>query len=131
MTSKLTVEIEGFTPRRSNTLYGFATVVIPELHLKIIDLTVHQKNASRWIGLPGKAQINREGQLRKDDRGKTLYSPTIEFTDRDTRDAFAAKVIAALLEHSPNAFDDAPRTQERHDEQVLERLDRREQFEPF
>jgi hypothetical protein len=102
---KLSVSIESFTPRRSNTLFGFATVTIPELHLKIHDLTVHEKNESRWIGLPGKPIIDRDGNARRDDRGKIVYTPTLEFIDRETRDAFSAKVIAALLEFNPGAFD--------------------------
>jgi hypothetical protein len=106
MTAKLTVQVESFTPRRSNTLRGFVSVTVPELRLKIFDLTVHEKNAARWIGMPGRAQITRDGRLRKDENGKTLYTPTLEFTDRATRDAFSARVIQSLLEFAPAAFDD-------------------------
>jgi hypothetical protein len=105
-TSKFTVRVDAFKPLRSNTLYGFATINIPELHLKIIDLTVHEKNAARWVGLPGNAQIDREGNVRRDDRGKIAYTPVIEFTDKQTRDAFSARVIASLLEFAPAAFED-------------------------
>ena len=102
---KLSVHVEGFKPLRSNTLFGFCTVTIPELHLRICDLTVHQKNESRWVGLPGKPQIDRDGNLRRDDRRKVLYTPVIEFTNKATRDAFSARVIAALLEFAPAAFE--------------------------
>jgi hypothetical protein len=102
---KLTVRVEAFTPRTSNTLRGFCTVVIPELHLRIHDLSVHEKNESRWVGLPAKAQIGRDGSVRRDERGKTAYSPMMEFTDKKVRDAFSARVIAALLEFAPAAFD--------------------------
>jgi len=44
------------------------------LRLKIFDLSVHQKNESRWVGMPGKAQITRDGTVRKDERGKVLFS---------------------------------------------------------
>jgi hypothetical protein len=76
------------------------------LHLKIHDLSVHQKGASRWVGLPGKAQITREGTVRRDDRGKIAYVPILEFTDTATRTAFSARVIAALLAFAPGAFDE-------------------------
>ena len=93
---KLSIEIESFRPQRTNTLFGFATILIPELHLRIFDCTVHEKNGTRWIGLPAKPQITREGMVRKDDRGKTAYSPVLEFADRGTREAFSQRVIAAI-----------------------------------
>lgn len=102
--TKLSVELEGFVPRRSNTLYGFVTVVVPELHLRIHDISVHEKDGKRWASLPSKPQIDRAGQVRKGDNGKPLYVPVIEFTDKPTRDAFSAKVIASLLEFAPAAF---------------------------
>jgi hypothetical protein len=105
-TGKLSVEVEAFKPMRSNTLYGFATIFIPELRLKIVDLTVHKKNEARWVGLPAKPQIDRSGNVRRDDRNKILYSPVIEFTDKPTRDAFSARVIKSLLEFAPAAFAD-------------------------
>lgn len=104
--AKMSVVVEAFTPRRSNTLVGFCAVVVPELHLKILDLSVHEKNESRWVGLPAKPQINRDGTVRRDDRGKTAYTPILEFTDKATRDAFSARVIASLLEFAPAAFSD-------------------------
>jgi hypothetical protein len=101
---KLTVRIEEWTPRRSNTLFGFVTVVIPEMRLRIVDLTVHESGDRRWVGLPGKPQIDKDGGTRHDDRGKVLYATVLQFTDRATRDAFSDRVIAALLEGWPNAF---------------------------
>jgi hypothetical protein len=103
---KLRVEVEGFKPLRSNTLFGFVTVQIPALHLRIVDLTVHQKNETRWVGMPGKPQLDREGNVRRDDRGKILYTSILEFTDRATRDAFSARVIEALLQLNPHAFEE-------------------------
>jgi hypothetical protein len=84
---KFTIRVEGFMPRRSNTLYGFVAVAIPELHLTITDLTVHEKNGRRWVGLPAHPVIDRDGTARRDDCG--------------------ARVIAALLEFAPSAFDKA------------------------
>jgi hypothetical protein len=106
MTGKLSVQVESFTPRRSNTLFGFATVFIPEMHLRIFDLSVHEKNGKRWASLPSKPWVDRDGVAKRGDDGKIIYVPTIQFTDFATRDAFSDRVIAALLEFAPAAFDD-------------------------
>jgi hypothetical protein len=76
------------------------------MHLRILDLAVHQKNGKRWASLSAKPQIDRDGNVRRDDRSKVAYTPVIEFTDRATRDAFSARVIASLLEFASAAFDD-------------------------
>jgi hypothetical protein len=105
--SKLSVEVEGFVPFRKNTLYGFASIVIPELHLKISDLPVHESCGKRWASLPAKPLLDRTGSVRKDEHGKPLYLPVVQFTDQATREAFSDRVVASLLEFAPNAFDDA------------------------
>jgi hypothetical protein len=103
---KLTVEVSAFTPRRSNSLHGFVTITIPEIHLRISDITVHESHGKRRIGLPGKPQIDRDGTVRKNERGKVAYTPVLQFTDKATLDAFSARVIAALLEFAPAAFEE-------------------------
>ena len=67
MTAKLSVRVENFTRRRSNTLFGFVDLVIPELRLRIREVTVHESHGRRWIGLPGKPQVDRDGAARRDD----------------------------------------------------------------
>src|SRR5262249_49568266 len=104
--SKLSVRVEAFKPLRSNSLFGFVDVVIPEMHLRIREATVHESHGKRWIGLPARAQIDRDGQVRRDERGKPAYAAILQFTDRATGDAFSARAIAALLENFPNAFND-------------------------
>jgi hypothetical protein len=102
---KLSVQVEAFTPRHSNTLVGFATVIVPELHLRVHDVTVHTSHGKRWIGLPGKAWIDRDGTAKRGENGKVIYGPVLEFTDTATRTAFSDRVIAALLEFAPATFD--------------------------
>ena len=104
MSAKLSVEVESFTRRRSNTLFGFVDLVIPELRLRIREVTVHESHGRRWIGLPGKPQVDRDGAARRDDRGKVSYSPVLQFTDRAVSDAFSERAIAALLARFPDAF---------------------------
>jgi hypothetical protein len=104
---KLSIRIENFKPWRSNTLHGFLDIVIPELRLRIREATVHESFGKRWVGLPAKAQITREGTVRRDERGKTAYSAVLQFTDRGTSNAFSQRVIDALIAAYPNAFDAA------------------------
>jgi hypothetical protein len=106
MAGKLSVKVESFRPLRSHSLYGFADLLIPELRLRIKEASVHQSRGRRWIGLPAKPQIDREGRVRQGERGKPAYTNILQFTDRDTSDAFSDRVIEALLAAFPSAFDE-------------------------
>jgi hypothetical protein len=67
---------------------------------------VHESKGRRWVGLPAKPQIGRDGVARRDARGKIAYTPVLQFTDRETSNAFSARVIDVLLERFPDAFTD-------------------------
>jgi hypothetical protein len=103
---RLTVKVEAFTQRRSGALIGFGTVLIPEIRLRIIDVAVFESHGKRWCGLPGRPQLDKDGAVRRDERGKAQYTPVIQFLDRDTSDAFSERVIEALHEAYPHAFDE-------------------------
>ena len=105
---KLNVDVQAFRAHRSGTLYGFATLFIPELQLKISDCPVHEKAGQRWLSFPAKPQLTKDGSVRRDDAtGKILYASVIEFIDRDFRSAFSQRAIDSLLERFPHAFDEA------------------------
>jgi hypothetical protein len=103
---KLSIEVENFHQRRSNTLVGFCTVIVPEMHLRICDLAVHEKNDKRWVNLPAKPWVDRDGTAKRGDNGKVIYATVLEFTDPGTRNVFSDRVITALLIKFPRAFDD-------------------------
>jgi hypothetical protein len=103
--SKKTVKCESFKPFRRNTLYGFAEILIAEIGLRIKDVTIFEKNGKRWASLPSKPML-KDNMLIKDEDGKGVYTNILEFPDRDVRDAFSQAVVAAVLEHAPDAFDD-------------------------
>jgi hypothetical protein len=106
LSQKLTVRCDDFRALRRNTLCGFAVVTIAELKLSIRDVAIHQKAESRWAQLPAKPQV-KDGALIKDtSTGKIAYTPIMEFTNKAVRDAFSAAVIAAVLEHAPDAFNE-------------------------
>jgi hypothetical protein len=67
---KLSVMVESFTPRRSNTLVGFCSVSIPELHLNIFDVAMGRiarkgRDHPQWHRAQGRA---RQGFLHADHR---------------------------------------------------------------
>ena len=99
------VIVEKWTSRRSNTLLGFADVLLPQTHLRIHDVALHEKGGRRWAQLPAKPQINREGVVLRDEAGKPRYARILAFESREAGDAFSRAVIAAVLAHSPGAFD--------------------------
>ena len=105
---KLTIKVENFRAHRSGSLYGFVDITIPELHLRIRDATVHASHNGdrKWIGMPAKPRVTRDGTVRRDEQGKISYTPVIELTHRGTRQAFSARAIEALLERFPDAFED-------------------------
>jgi hypothetical protein len=103
---KHTLICTDFRPLRRNTLVGFAEIRINELHLTIRDVALNEKNGSHWAALPAKPQLDRNGAAVKDHRGKVQYVAILELDDRQTRDAFSAAVINAVLAVAPSAFDD-------------------------
>jgi hypothetical protein len=101
---KTSLTCSDWRPLHRNTLRGFAQIEIKELRLKIHDVAVHEKDGRRWAQLPAKPQI-RDGTLVTGDDGRVQYYPVMSFDTREVADAFSRAVIAAVLEHSPRAFD--------------------------
>jgi len=95
-----------FKKGHKGSLYGFVELFIPEMRLRIFDATVHESHGRRWVNLPARPQVGSDGQVRRDVNGRAAYSVVLQFADRQTSDAFSARVIAALLERDPDAFDD-------------------------
>jgi hypothetical protein len=104
----MNITCKSFRPFHRNTLRGFAEIEILDINLRVRDVALHEKNASRWAQLPAKPQINKDGIVVKDAGGKAQYVHILEFDSRDRRDEFNAAVIAAVIEHDPAAFDIAP-----------------------
>ena len=105
MSDKLSIEVQAFTPHYKNSLRGFASIVIPELHLRINDLSIHESGRSRWVGMPARASLDADGVAMRDARGKVCYFPVLAFTDAETRDRFGKRVIEELLIFAPAAFE--------------------------
>ncbi|MCD6516442.1 MAG: septation protein SpoVG family protein [Candidatus Aminicenantes bacterium] len=84
------IKILEFKERQQNTLQGFVTIQMTNIGLEIRNITVHQKNDSRWIGMPAKP-------YEKD--GKTQYSYIVHFYDKEMGDKFKDAVLQALDEY--------------------------------
>lgn len=73
------ITISEFRAVEKNTLRGFFTATLAG-GLIIHNLSLHERNDGRWIGMPSEKFTDREG--------KTGYKKLIEFTDRAALDAF-------------------------------------------
>jgi hypothetical protein len=96
---------EKWTPRRTNTLRGFADVLLTQTYLRIRDVAVHEKDGRRWAQLPGRPMIDRDGVAIRDDQGKTKYATILQFETREASDDFSRATIAAVLAQFPEALD--------------------------
>lgn len=80
-----------------NTLRGFVNLTFSQIGLTLRDCTVHQKNNEKWVGLPGKPQVDDRGMLRRDPiTGKILYVTIIEIAGRKEREAFQLEALRAV-----------------------------------
>jgi hypothetical protein len=79
-----------------NTLKGFFTLLLPS-GLVLRDCSLHESGVKRWIGLPGRPQIDQHGRHRIDPAtGKQLYLLIVEIPDRHQRERFQRAALAAV-----------------------------------
>lgn len=97
------VSLTDWRPLRRNSLLGLASIRVGALLIK--DVTVHASNGRRWTGLPAKPRIATGGEVMKDDKGKILYTPVMEWSSRETADRFSNAVIAAVEREHPGDLD--------------------------
>jgi len=87
-----------FSPVNKNTCVGMATIYIPNWHLEISGISLHEKNDKRWISLPAR-------KYEKD--GETKYSPYIRFKDKDIHNRFCEAVKKAIDQKMNESNDDS------------------------
>jgi hypothetical protein len=97
------MSLVAWRPLVKGSLRGFATVRLP-IGMVIRDCPVNESHGKFWAGLPAKPQIDREGRILRDDRGKTAYTAVLEWESRKLRDAFSDRVIELVRERDPTAF---------------------------
>jgi hypothetical protein len=87
-------------PLPRGSMLGFVTLKLQPSGLVLHDCTLHGKpDGSRWVGLPGKPQLDEEKRLRKDPTtGKGLYTPVVEIPNKTCRERFKGAALAAIDE---------------------------------
>lgn len=100
--NRMPVVLLDWRPMQKGALRGFAKVRLGKA-LVINDVTVMASHGRRWAGMPGKPQINRDGVVLRDDKGKIKYSPVVEWLDKASADSFSEGVIAAVEAAHPGA----------------------------
>ena len=101
-------EVIGFGARRAvitaadwhgmvrGTLQGFLTLRLPS-GMELRECSYHRQGDKRWIGLPGKPQIDQAGRHRVDpSTGKRLYVPTVAIPDPERRNRFQQMALDAV-----------------------------------
>ena len=89
----------------AGTVLGFLSIELPS-GLVIHDAKLMVGQAGKhWIALPANKQIDKDGNPRLDADGKQLWSPIVEFANRDARDRFHELILAALRRQHPSALD--------------------------
>ena len=91
----MTMRSSGWRPHLSGSLQGFFNLRLSS-GICLNDLTLHQQGDKRWVGLPGKPQLDADGRQRLGAGGKKLFTPVVEIPDRQTRDRFTTPVLAAV-----------------------------------
>lgn len=100
------VTLAGWKPLRKGSLLRFATVRLGR-SLTVHDVPVLSSGGRRWAALPGKPQIDGDGRVRTGDNGKALYTPVLEWCDKQTRERFSQAVIDAIEREHPGALEAA------------------------
>src|SRR4051812_49322695 len=83
----------GWEPGGSGALLGRARVRLPN-GLEIADIGIFAREGRRWAQLPAEAIRAPDGQILKDDRGKTRYRSPLRWENRDLQERFSAALIA-------------------------------------
>jgi hypothetical protein len=93
------IHASNWRPLKRNSLRGFLSLTLEPSGIVLHDCALHRKGDREWIGLPGKPQMDRDGQQRKDPTtGEALYTPIVEIPDKDARQRFQNAALDAVRE---------------------------------
>jgi hypothetical protein len=89
---------------RTGRLLCFVSVRLP-IGLTIRDCPVLTGSNGPWVNLPGKPQIDKEGQPRRDAKGKLAYLVILEWDNPRLRRRFSDAVIDLIRAHHPDVLE--------------------------
>ena len=92
-------------PLAKDSLLGFADILLPN-GLKIFEIPVLSSEGRVWAGMPGKPQVDKDGNTKRDGRGKITYAPVIQWRSKELGDAFSARLAELIRSAHPGALDD-------------------------
>jgi hypothetical protein len=82
--------------RNRNTLKGFLTLTLPS-GLALRECSYHEQGTKRWVGLPGRPQLDPDGRHRIDPAtGKKSYVAIVEVVGKEARERFQKAAVAAI-----------------------------------
>jgi|SRR6516164_619821 hypothetical protein len=91
-----TIVVLDWRPCVRNTLQGFAEIKVPAWGLTIDGVAIHKKEDHAWAQLPARPQIDREGNILREDDGKIKYAKVMEIDDKRKAWEFSDSVVAAV-----------------------------------
>jgi hypothetical protein len=91
-------EIRNYRPYERNTLKGFFDLQIGPLLIR--GFTHHIMNDREWVGAPGKPQVDKDGQIQRNDQGKIEYYPVVSI-DKPKLPGFQTFCLKKIAELSP------------------------------
>ena len=91
--SKLTIIVTNFRRFRRGTLFGYATVYIPELRLSACDVAVHRHaSGASWVALPARPVVSRDGVVSLTSDGRIQYAQLLPLRQsRNRRSLFEGR----------------------------------------
>jgi len=93
-----------FAPYRNGAMRAWFSIELAS-GLVLYDLRLMVGPNGPWIAMPATRQVDRDGNSRRDANGKELWTPIIDFRNRQTRDKFRDMALALLRRNHPEAFD--------------------------
>jgi hypothetical protein len=93
----MSIVASDWRPVERNTLRGFCTLTLDPSGVVLHECSVHERDGKRWVGLPGKPQLDAEGRHRIDPAtGKKAWAPIVEITGKAERERFQKAAVAAI-----------------------------------